>query len=213
MVSLDTNTSENDAGVLFWVHVLASDLAVGDLRQINEDFSVEHTILVEVHDLGTARVSSLLLFSLGLSFGFFLSVCLSKFILPRLGHFFHHLFVLLYSALSLLQLLLGFGVETAPAATTTATSGSELGLELLILFLKLSDELGLRILIDNWLILNFLGSISIPQGVVRLFEVVISRSDGTNHDGRRVTSKGLLKHSGERRVSVWYNSSLGGFAG
>ena len=61
-----------------------------------------------------------------------------------------------------LELALGLWVETA-SSTAAAATRLELCLELLVLFLQLSDHLGLRVLIDGWLVLDLLGIVGVPE--------------------------------------------------
>ena len=87
-------------------------------------------------------------------------------------------------------------------STTAATATGELFSEALVLFLKLTDELSLRVLVDSGLVLDLLCLVSVTEGGESLLIVEMTRSDSAHHNGGRVTTKGVLEHKRELRVSV-----------
>ena len=101
MFGLDSNTSESDFWLLLVCWLLSSDLGAGVLGKINEDLSVKHAVFVQVENLWSSALLSLLNLAL-LDLFFLLFVPLfGKFLLPRLLHLFH-------GQLILTHLLLGF---------------------------------------------------------------------------------------------------------
>mmetsp|Transcript_2220 Transcript_2220/g.3340 ORF Transcript_2220/g.3340 Transcript_2220/m.3340 type:complete len:241 (-) Transcript_2220:650-1372(-) len=75
-------------------------------------------------------------------------------------------------------------------------------LEFVVLLLELANELVGGTLVDDGLVLDLLGSVSVPEGGHRFFVVHVGGRDSTDHDGLGVTSQGILKDSGQIRVSV-----------
>lgn len=196
MLRLDSNATEAD----FWLvttWLLSTDLGIGVLGQIDEDLAVKHTVFVQVEELWVSTHFSS--FN-GCFLRFFLSILmllLFKLLFPRLGHLFHLKLVLAHLLFGLLEFPLGLGVSTAATTTHREATSFERGLKLGVLILQLSDHLGLGVFVDRGLVLNLLCSISILQSIEGLLVVGVTWSNGSDHDGSRVTSQGVLKHSRE----------------
>jgi len=49
MLALDTDTTEDQIGVLSGIYLFATDCALSNFAQIDEDLAVEHTVSVKIH--------------------------------------------------------------------------------------------------------------------------------------------------------------------
>lgn len=182
MLSLDANTTESDLRHIVWVLGLAAHFGIRVLREIKENLTIEHTILIQVKNLGPATLLGLLDLRLLLGLLLLTMLLFGELILERPGHLLHLKLVFAHLLFKLsLQLSFGLRVETSTASTTTSL---ELGLKLGVLRLKLADHLSLWVLIDDRLVLNLLRAISITESGERFFVVSVAGTDGTDHDSR-----------------------------
>jgi hypothetical protein len=186
VLRLNTNTTELNLGSDS--SLLTANLAVNLLGEINKNLSVEDSVFVQVHELRSTRGTGFLFLLL---LDVFLCSRLSgfgKFLLPRFVEFIN-------------LGLVGFEVS--------ATAATHL-LESFILLLELSDKLVSSRLVNNGLVLNFFSTIGVLKGVESLFVIQISRSDSADHSSSRVSTKGILEHSSELRISVRDNHAFRG---
>ena len=157
---MNTDTTKRYLRHIVRVSSLAANFGISVLRKIKEDLTVKHTVLVQVENLRSSTSLGLLDFPLLLSFSSFTLLLLGKFVLEGPLHLFHFLLVFAHLLFELsLHLSFSFGVQITGMATTTASF--KLCLELCILGLKLTNQLGLRILVDRGLVLNLLCTIGI----------------------------------------------------
>ena len=75
--------------------------------------------------------------------------------------------------------------------------------------MELSDHSIFWVFIDSGFVLDLLGSASISQCRERFVNVIVSRADRSNHDRLSVTSKRVLKDTGELGVTVGDVGALG----
>ena len=163
MVLLDSNTTERYLRHIVRISSLAADLGVGVLGEIKEDLAVKHTVLIQVKNLGSATGFGLLNLPLLLSFSRLLRLLLSKLVLKRPGHLFHFLLVFAH-LLFKISFHLGLGLSIHAASAHAAATSLKLCLELGILSLQLTDQLGLGVFVDRGLVLNLLGTIGVSEG-------------------------------------------------
>jgi hypothetical protein len=51
---LNSDTTENQLGILGLIHLFSANGALSNFAQINEDLAVKHTVCVQVHELRSA---------------------------------------------------------------------------------------------------------------------------------------------------------------
>lgn len=175
---LNTDTAEHNVWLFPLAVSFAADVAGGNLGQVEENLSVKHTVLVQVKDLGSARVPGLLLLSKTSLLTRVTILGFSQFGLPRLLHLLKLTLVRFHLFLSSLE----FGLHLR-IGFSAAGSATHHGLQLLVLLLELTNNLVLGRLIDDWLVLNLLGSVGPDQSVVGLVVIGQTGADSAHHDG------------------------------
>lgn len=145
-------------------------------------------------------LSSLLLLDL-LFFLFF------QFIFPWFFHFCHCSLISLQLFFHQQHLFLSLFILFGHNLSWSSCIG-QLFLQPVIFSFELSYKLVLRIFIYNSFIFDLFCSISIFQCINSLIKIFCTRSYSTNHVSLGITSKSILKHSSEARISIWDNHRL-----